>query len=197
MRYVVTTGLTTARTTGERQRAIEAAADRVAETVAWLSIHKFSTDAQLKRWQSMLDWLPDKEAGHSVLVINVAKATRDFYGEDLDEFGEAVVSRVEAAMVDRLSDAPGEAEQMVVIANCGVASSKQGSYVFKIMKHVSLALNRHYPGRLHRFYMVDLPGLVRWPVKAIISLGHPATREKIIFCSSDDPRLPAGFRDGL
>jgi len=72
-----------------------------------------------------LDWLPDKEAGHSVLVINVAKATRDFYGEDLDEFGEAVVSRVEAAMVDRLSDAPGEAEQMVVIANCGVASSKQ------------------------------------------------------------------------
>lgn len=37
-----------------RQRAIEAAADRVAETVAWLSIHKFSTDAQLKRWQSMV-----------------------------------------------------------------------------------------------------------------------------------------------
>ena len=46
------------------------------------------------------------------------------------------------------------------------------------MKHVTVALNRHYPGRLHKFYVVDLPPMMRWPVKALVSLGHESTRQK-------------------
>lgn len=70
----------------------------------------------------------------------------------------------------------------------------QASHVLKLIKHVSLTLNQYYPGRLHRFYLVDLPRMIRWPVKAIIALGHPATREKVILCSANDKRLPPELR---
>lgn len=65
--------------------------------------------------------------------------------------------------------------------------------MLKLIKHVSLALNRYYPGRLHCFYLVDLPAMIRWPVQAIIALGHPSTRSKVVLCPSSDPRLPSAL----
>ena len=65
----------------------------------------------------------------------------------------------------------------------------QANSLVKIIKHVSLILNRHYPGRLHKFFIVDLPSVMKWPVKAIVSLGHPVTRQKIVLCTSNDPEL--------
>ena len=66
--------------------------------------------------------------------------------------------------------------------------------MFKLITHVSLTLNRHFPGRLHRFYLVDLPRVIRWPVMAIVAMGHPSTHAKIILCDASDPRLPADFK---
>lgn len=66
--------------------------------------------------------------------------------------------------------------------------------MLKLIKHVSLTLNRYYPGRLHSLYLVDLPRMIRWPAKAIVALGHPATRQKVLLCDGNDPRLPPEFR---
>ena len=65
-----------------------------------------------------------------------------------------------------------------------------------LIKTVAQTLNRHFPGRLHRFYLVDLPAVIRWPVKAIVAMGHPSTHEKIVLCSANDPRLPHPMEAG-
>lgn len=254
-----------------------------------------------------LHWNGSERDEHPLLVIRLGRATREFTGEELNEFADAIISQVHYALRTRLSDEAGCPEQMVVVAECSGASTlqvseetkscpenipdcsariecrcvvlnletgsavsarvtvwwraatrlvqrckpcaiqqscggffvqlllhkivegskqpiqswgsaafsragnrecpcrhnlrhlqraadPQASHVLKLIKRVSLTLNRYYPGRMHRFYLVDLPRMLRWPVKAIIALGHPTTRAKVVLCDADDPRLPQGFR---
>lgn len=171
-------------------------AERVAETVEWLQGHRFMTTSELKHWQQMLHWADYKADGHPVLVIKLGKATRECTGDQLNQFAEAIISQVQQAMEEKFSDEEERPEQMVVIADCAGASTLQGSHVLKLIKHVSLTLNRHYPGRLHRFYLVDLPRVIRWPTKAIIALGHPSTHAKVILCESSGFQLPSDNPEG-
>lgn len=62
---------------------------------------------------------------HPVLRIEIGRATRQCHGEELIDFGEAIISQVEAAMHSKFSDQAGCPEQMIVVAYCSGASSMQ------------------------------------------------------------------------
>lgn len=65
----------------------------------------------------------------------------------------------------------------------------QVTRLVSIIKSIAITLNRHYPARLHRLYLVDPPLVVLWPLQAVKGFLHPETRSKILISSSSDPHL--------
>ena len=59
-----------------------------------------------------------------------------------------------------------------------------------LVKEVALTLNAHFPGRLAALWIVDPPPVLRWPLRALRKLLHPATAQKVQTCSVNDPALP-------
>ena len=66
-----------------------------------------------------------------------------------------------------------------------------------LVKEVALTLNAHFPGRLGALWVVEAPVVVKWPLRALRKLLHPATGQKIQTCSIDDPALPQNITPEL
>ena len=66
-----------------------------------------------------------------------------------------------------------------------------------LVKEVALTLNAHFPGRLAALWVVDAPAVIKWPLKALRKLLHPATGQKVQTCSADDPALPKSLYPAL
>lgn len=49
---------------------------------------------------------------------------------------------------------------------------------------------QHYPGRLHRLYVVGLPASLAWVVDTIRPVLHPATAAAVRTCEADEACLP-------
>ena len=51
---------------------------------------------------------------------------------------------------------------------------------------------QHYPSRLHRLYLVDVPTLLKWLASGVLQILQPETRAKasLAACCVKDRRLP-------
>lgn len=49
---------------------------------------------------------------------------------------------------------------------------------------------QHFPGRLHRLYVVGLPASLAWVVDTIRPVLHPTTAANIRICTADDASVP-------
>jgi hypothetical protein len=64
------------------------------------------------------------------------------------------------------------------------------------IQNIALTLNRHYPARLYRLYLVDAPAIVHIPVRVSRHQSCPYKLEVAVFCSSWDAEwlsIPAGL----
>ena len=46
------------------------------------------------------------------------------------------------------------------------AACAQVAKVVRLIQSIALTLNKHYPARLHRLFLVETPRVVHWPVQA-------------------------------
>ncbi len=49
---------------------------------------------------------------------------------------------------------------------------------------------QHYPGRLHRLWVVGLPASLAWVVDTIRPMLHPTTATNLRMCEADDSSVP-------
>ncbi len=49
---------------------------------------------------------------------------------------------------------------------------------------------QHYPGRLHRLWVVGLPASLAWVVDTIRPMLHPTTATNLRICDADDSSVP-------
>lgn len=49
---------------------------------------------------------------------------------------------------------------------------------------------QHYPMRLEKLFIVDLPSQLRWVLATLRNMLHPDTKHKIHLVSINDPALP-------
>ena len=49
---------------------------------------------------------------------------------------------------------------------------------------------QHYPGRLHRLFLVGLPPTLHWMVDTVKQVLHPSTVPKLLVCDVDDLSAP-------
>ncbi|CAL8467562.1 g7100 [Coccomyxa elongata] len=188
-RYAITVGLLAAHTTADRERVAEAAAARAQATAEWLQSHTFMPEEQLSKWTNVVHWAEDDSDGHPVLVVHLGAALeQDAAGAATA--AEAILAHMESALQRRFNDAPGRPEQLVVVLDSRGASTLQFRRLVRTIQSIAVTLNRHYPARLHRLYLVDAPVIVHLPVRAIKALLHLSTSSKIIICDLGDPRLP-------
>jgi hypothetical protein len=80
--------------------------------------------------------------------------------------------------------------QMVVVLDCRGGSSMGLGRHMGLLKKLAVTLNQHYPDRLYRLHLLELPLLLRWVMHGITPLLHPNTRSKVVFSSMTDPGLP-------
>lgn len=80
---------------------------------------------------------------------------------------------------------------MVVVLDCRGGSSVGLTRHTSLLKRLAVALNQHYPDRLYRLHLLELPLLLRWALHAVTPLLHPTTRAKLVLSSINDPGLPA------
>ncbi|KAK9817044.1 hypothetical protein WJX72_008826 [[Myrmecia] bisecta] len=196
MRYAFTAGLTKAKTEHARTAALETAVDGVAQTLHWLTSHRFMTPADLTRWEHIVQWQGKDPQGRPILVIRIGKALRQYKyrGHDLEAIAEAIVSQTEEAVRHKLTNAPGGPDQVVVVMDALGATNLQATKLLVMFQTVAITLNHHYPGRLHRLYLVEAPRIIQWPLQGIKQLLHPATSDKILLCPASDPQLPPGWQ---
>ncbi|DBA73543.1 TPA: hypothetical protein ACH3X2_009788, partial [Trebouxia sp. C0005] len=104
--------------------------------------------------------------------------------------GQAILSQVASAVDQMLGDEEGEAEQMVAVLDARQATTLQVTRKVNLIKRLALALNQHYPARLHQLYLVDLPVVLKWVVAAVKPVLHAETRAKIQVCQLPSPVFP-------
>ena len=49
--------------------------------------------------------------------------------------------------------------------NAAVLTAAQMAKVVRLIQSIALTLNKHYPARLHRLFLVETPRVVHWPVQ--------------------------------
>ncbi|CAL5219443.1 g1275 [Coccomyxa viridis] len=189
VRYAITVGLLTARTPEERKKVIEAAAQRAQATAEWLESHEFMPQAELSNWVNVVHWAKDDTEGRPVLVVHLQAALKqDAAGAK--RAAEAILTHMEYCLQQRMRDDLSGPEQVVVVLDSRGAPTLQFRRLVTAIQNIALTLNRHYPARLYRLYLVDAPAIVHLPVRAIKAMLHPSTSSKILICDSEDERLP-------
>eukprot|EP00887_Chlorella_sp_A99_P003874 scaffold11.g3874.t1 len=178
MRFALLKGYARARGAGERAAALAAAAEQVAHTAAWLAHHSFASAEELARFGDLVWWeaAPDAE-GRPVLRIRLAAAVRRCRGAEALHFANAIITQMEQAVRECLVD--GGPEQVCVVMDCSGGNALLAARISWVFKAVSLTLNHHYPARLHRLDLVELPVMLQWLVAVVHKLVAPETREKI------------------
>ena len=145
LRYAILTGLPHARTEADRTAALQRAAIQVAHTAAWLEHHPFSTPEEMAGFGDLIFWDAPDADGRPVLHIRLAAAVRDCKGQEAVHFANAIITMVESAVQERLSDAGPD--QLCVVMDCVGGSTLLAARISWVFKAVSLTLNHHYPAR--------------------------------------------------
>ncbi|KAK9906365.1 hypothetical protein WJX75_000628 [Coccomyxa subellipsoidea] len=190
LRYAACCGLLEASSPEERAVAIEAAAQGVLATLQWRQKRKFMTPQQLHPWDQLIQWHGSDEEGHPILLLHLATMCNECQSaEHAQQAADAVISQVELAVRRRLDNEVGP-DQLVAVVDARGASALQVTRKVTLIKETALALNQHYPGRLHRLYVVGLPASLAWVVDTIRPVLHPTTTAALRTCDADEPSIP-------
>ncbi|DBA73545.1 TPA: hypothetical protein ACH3X2_009790 [Trebouxia sp. C0005] len=190
LRYGHACGLLKAQTADEKAEATEQAVDRVRLTLEWLQGQKAMTPMQVEHWDHLVRWQGRDAEGRPILVVRVAQACLECSSTRAELLGQAILSQVASAVDQMLGDEEGEAEQMVAVLDARQATTLQVTRKVNLIKRLALALNQHYPARLHQLYLVDLPVVLKWVVAAVKPVLHAETRAKIQVCQLPSPVFP-------
>lgn len=175
-------------TTREDQLAsLDKAGRGVAATTRWLQNHAFSSPQELERTKDIVYWKGTDTEGHPILYISITAGLEACHGDKKQAVALAniVITRVQQALVELLSDKGGQPEQIRVVIDVHGAKTLEASKIAWVFKAVALELSRHYPGRLKEMALLDLPVMLSWLVGAVKKLVHPATRSKVKVINSN------------
>lgn len=93
------------------------------------------------------------------------------------EYGRVVVTMIQRAVeAGQLPQEPS----LDVVVDVGHVSSLRAARVLGTIREVASALNKHFPSRLARLQLVDLPPMLSYMASAIKRVMHPRTRSKIV-----------------
>jgi hypothetical protein len=81
-------------------------------------------------------------------------------------------------------------EKMVVVVDCRGSSNWSAAKHLQMVKRLALDLNAHYPDRLHRLILIDIPMMGKLMIQQILPSLNALTRDKVVHRSADDPDLP-------
>lgn len=93
------------------------------------------------------------------------------------EYGRVVVTLLQRA-ID--AGALPQEPSLDVVVDVGHVSSLRAARVLGTIREVASALNKHFPSRLARLQLVDLPPMLSYMATAVKRLMHPRTRSKIV-----------------
>jgi len=198
MRFAEACGLKEAETPADRGTAIEKAVRRVIATVDW-TLHqnekKAVGETKLRRWERLVAWRGSDATGHPMLLIRFGRALQLCAKNGrLEAFADAIAAQIAAGVESRLSNSPGGAERIVAVVDCRETSNwealTRSRHIVSLIKKLSVELSAHYPGRLERIHVLELPLLARMAFQSVLTSLVPATREKIVPASIDDENLP-------
>jgi CRAL/TRIO domain len=197
MRFAETCGLKEAETPAERGIAIEKAVRRVIATVEWTLEQKDKDvgETKLRRWERLVAWRGSDANGHPMLLVRFGRALQLCAKSGrLEAFSDAIAAQVAAGVASRLSNYPGGAERIVAVVDCRETSNwealTRSRHIVSLIKKLNTNLSAHYPGRLERVHVLELPLLARMALQSVLSPLQPSTREKITPASIDDDSLP-------
>jgi len=181
MRHAVHHGYLRATTREDQLASLEKAGRGVAATTRWLQHHAFSSPQELERTKDIVYWKGTDIEGHPILYISITTGLEACHGDKKQAVALAniVITRVQQALVELLSDKVGQPEQIRVVVDVHGAKTLEASKIAWVFKAVALELSRHYPGRLKEMALLDLPVMLSWLVGAVKKLVHPATRSKV------------------
>jgi hypothetical protein len=81
-------------------------------------------------------------------------------------------------------------EKMVVVVDCRGSSNWSAAKHLQMVKRLALDLNAHYPDRLHKLILIDIPMMGKLMIQQILPCLNALTRDKVVHRSADDPDLP-------
>jgi hypothetical protein len=197
MRFAEACGLKEAETPADRGSAIEKAVRRVISTVEWESEQKDKhvTETKLRRWERLVAWRGSDATGHPMLLVRFGRALQLCAKSGrLEAFSDAIAAQVAAGVASRLSNYPGGAERIVAVVDCRETSNwealTRSRHIVSLIKKLNTELSAHYPGRLERVHVLELPLLARMALQSVLTPLPLSTREKIIPASINDDSLP-------
>eukprot|EP00192_Tetraselmis_astigmatica_P005901 CAMPEP_0117673866 /NCGR_PEP_ID=MMETSP0804-20121206/14716_1 /TAXON_ID=1074897 /ORGANISM="Tetraselmis astigmatica, Strain CCMP880" /LENGTH=451 /DNA_ID=CAMNT_0005482663 /DNA_START=234 /DNA_END=1585 /DNA_ORIENTATION=+ len=177
-------------TEGKKRKAVVHGAKMIAQMLRWREGYDFMDEAEMTQWCSYVRFSGSDDKGRPILVVLLGKAMCTLTKADRGEFVRAIMSNVEHVVTHTLSDMEGEPEHLTVVLDACGCRAWQVPGTSRVFRQVTRMLTRFYPARLARLYVVDLPLLPRCWFEVMASFLHPTTKQKLVFCSSDDPDLP-------
>lgn len=208
MRFAMACGLPDAQTPAARGAAIESAVRRIIHAVEYEALHPPLTENKLRRWERLVAWRGSDASGNPILLVRLGRALQLCTKTGrLETFAHAVVSQVASGVKYRLhevssnqdlAEADGNENQhekkIVAVIDCRETSNwealTRSRELSSLVKKVAMELAAHYPGRLERIHLLELPLLARMGAQSITSVLSKSTRDKIVAASSSDESLP-------
>lgn len=140
---------------------------------------------------SQVRWCRDTPQGQCVLLVRFGRALQRCSGAQVATFSEAVISTVHNGLINQLtSRRVTKLEQVIVVIDCRGANSLMLAQHLPTIKHVAHVLNRHYPARLARLYLVEVPQLLRWALGVVMSVVSASTQARVRVVGEADRQLP-------
>lgn len=188
-------GLMEAETPAERGVAIEKAVRRVINTCEWMSQQEVLSETKLRRWERLVAWRGKDASGCPILLVRLARAVQLCTRPGrLERFAGAVAAQVAAGVETKLSDAHGGPERVVAVVDFRETSNWEAFLrsrdVVALAKALATDLAAHYPGRLEKVHLLELPLLAKVGLQSVVAPLAASTRAKIVQASATDETLP-------
>lgn len=136
-------------------------------------------------------WCKDTPQGQSVLLVRFGRALQRCTGPQVPRFAQAIMSTVYNGCVDQLaSRRMTRLEQVLVVIDCRGANSLMLAQHMSTIKQVAQSLNRHFPARLSKVYLVEVPQLLRWALGVVLAVLSKSTQARVRVVGEADKQLP-------
>jgi hypothetical protein len=196
MRFAVACGLRRAEEDAPaRAAAIERAVRRVILACEWISSATTMPETKLRRWERLVAWRGADVAGCPILLVRLGRALQLCTKQGrLEAFTQAIASQIALGLVSRTSNEPGKPDQFVAVIDCRETSNWdaliRSREVYALANGLVGDLAQHYPERLKKVYLLELPIVARMHLNSVIAGLPDSTKEKIVHAYSTDDCLP-------
>ncbi|CAL5227620.1 g10624 [Coccomyxa viridis] len=190
LRYAATHGMLESDSPEQRAVAIEAAAQAIQHTLEWRQKRKFLSPQQLSTWEPLIRWQGQDQEGHPLLIVHIGRLCNECQSHELaQQAADALISQVEHAVRRQMDNEVGP-DQLVVVLDAQGASALQVTRKAQLCKDTAVTLNKNYPGRLHKAYLVGLPQALHWMMDTVKPVLHPQTVSSLKVCEVEDLEMP-------